>query len=159
MAGDTYTVQRSIRVQAPPSRVYGEIADFHNWTHWSPWEGVDPDLERTYSGARSGTGAVYSWSGNRKAGRGRMTVLDATEPEKVDIDLVFEKPFKARNDTSFTIEPAGPEVLVTWSMTGSRTLATKVMGIFKSMDDFIGPDFERGLAQLKATAEGAPAPS
>jgi len=30
---------------------------------------------------------------------------------------------------------------------------TKAMGIFKSMDDLLGPDFERGLTRLKAVAE------
>jgi len=30
------------------------------------------------------------------------------------------------------------------------------MGIFKSMDSLVGPDFERGLAKLKAGAEKAP---
>ena len=30
---------------------------------------------------------------------------------------------------------------------------TKVMGIFTSMDKMIGPDFEKGLARLKADVE------
>ena len=153
MAADTYTVERSTRIDASPERIYAEIADFRRWPHWSPWEGLDPDLERTYSGADSGVGALYAWSGNRKAGRGRMKIVDATAPTKIGIDLVFEKPFKARNDTAFPLAPSGEGALVTWSMTGPRTLATRVMGVFKSMDDMVGPDFERGLAQLKATVE------
>jgi uncharacterized protein YndB with AHSA1/START domain len=153
---DTYTVERSATIDAPPQRVYEEIVDFHNWTHWSPWEDVDPDLQRTYSGAQSGTGAVYAWSGNRKAGQGRMEITEAVEPSKVVIDLRFEKPFKARSDTSFTITPEGPQgsaSRVVWSMTGEKTFMTKVMGVFTSMDKLLGPDFERGLARLKSTAE------
>ena len=153
MADDTYTVERSATISAPPARIYEEIVDFHNWRKWSPWEDVDPALQRVYSGAESGTGAVYSWSGNRKAGQGRMTITDVAEPSRVRIDLVFEKPFKARNDTVFTIEPDGAGSRVTWTMTGKKTLATKVMGIFKSMDSLVGPDFEKGLARLKATTE------
>jgi uncharacterized protein YndB with AHSA1/START domain len=153
MAGETYTVERSTTIDAPPARVYEQIADFRNWTKWSPWEGVDPDLKRTYSGAETGTGSVYGWSGNRKAGQGRMEITDTTEPSSVQIDLVFEKPFKARNDTSFTIQPQGSGSRVTWSMTGQKTLITKVLGIVKSMDQFLGPDFETGLARLKSTAE------
>jgi len=87
---DTYTVERSATIDAPPERVYGLIANFRNWTKWSPWEGVDPQLTRTYAGAESGTGAVYGWSGNRKAGQGRMEITDASEPSRVHIDLVFE---------------------------------------------------------------------
>ena len=154
MADDTYTVQRSTTIDAPPERVYEQLADFHNWRNWSPWETVDPDLKRTYSGAESGSGAVYAWSGNRKAGKGRMEITEATQSAKVQVDLVFEKPWKARNDTWFVIQPEGSGSQVVWTMTGQRTLMTKVMGVFKSMDQFIGPDFERGLARLKATAEG-----
>jgi hypothetical protein len=153
MAEDTYTVERSATMDAPPTRIYEQIADFHNWTNWSPWEEVDPDLRRTYSGAASGAGAVYSWSGNRKAGQGRMEIVSATEPSAVQIDLVFEKPWKARNDTAFTIRPEGSGSRVTWTMTGQKTFMTKVMGIFSSMDRMIGPDFEKGLARLKSVTE------
>lgn len=157
MTDNTYTVHRSIAIDCPPAAVYEQIADFHNWTKWSPWEDVDPALNRGYSGPQSGTGAVYTWSGNRKAGQGRMEIVDAVEPSRVRIDLAFEKPWKARNDTSFTIVPEGPGSRVTWSMTGQKTLVTKVMGIFKSMDAFLGPDFEKGLARLKTAAERAAA--
>jgi hypothetical protein len=153
MADDTYTVERSAKIDAPPARIYEQIANFHNWTNWSPWEGLDPDLQRTYSGAESGTGAAYGWSGNRKAGQGQMAIVDATEPSKIQIDLVFEKPFKARNDTLFTIVPEGSGSRVTWTITGKKSLMTKAMGIFTSMDKMLGPDFEKGLAGLKATTE------
>ena len=42
-------------------------------------------------------------------------------------------------------------------MTGQKTLMTKVMGIFTSMDKMIGPDFEKGLARLKEVVEKQPA--
>ena len=157
MAAETYTVVRATTIDAAPADIYDQIANFHNWTNWSPWEGLDPELERTHSGAESGSGAVYRWSGNRKAGQGRMAITDAVAPSMVQIDLVFEKPWKARSDTSFTIEPEGSGSRVTWSMTGQKTLMTRAMGVFKSMDKLIGPDFEKGLAGLKATTENATA--
>lgn len=154
---DTYTVERSVTIDAPPDRVHPHVADFHRWTAWSPWEDVDPALQRTYAGPGSGPGAVYQWSGNRRAGRGRMEITESVPPRFVRVDLQFEKPFKARNDTSFTIEPDGAGSRVTWSMTGKTTLVTRVMGVFSSMDAFLGRDFEKGLARLKAVSE-TPAP-
>jgi len=151
-----YSVTRSTTIGAPPDRVYPHVADFHRWAQWSPWEDVDPALQRTYSGAESGTGAVYAWSGNRRAGKGRMEVTEAESPSSVKIDLRFEKPWKARNDSWFLIEPDASGSRVTWTMTGRRTLMTKVMGVVRSMDAFLGPDFEKGLARLKTVAE-APA--
>lgn len=154
MADDIYTVERSVTVDAPPARIYAQIVDFRNWRNWSPWEGLDPQLRRTYSGAEAGTGAVYGWSGNRKAGKGRMAITDTTEPSSVRVDVVFEKPWKTHTDTTFTITAQGAQTRLTWSMTGRNTLMTRAMSIIKSMDGLLGPDFEKGLAELKATAEG-----
>jgi uncharacterized protein YndB with AHSA1/START domain len=155
--GDTYTVQRSVSIDAPPARVYAHIVDFHHWAAWSPWEEMDPSLEKTFSGPDAGPGAKYAWSGNRKVGQGSMEITDVTEPSRVAIALEFLKPFKASNTTVFSLQPAGDATDVTWEMTGRQTFMTRVMGIFKSMDSMIGPDFERGLGRLKAAveAEGA----
>ena len=150
---DTYTVQRSLHVDAAPERVHEQIADFHRWTAWSPWEDVDPALERRYAGPDSGPGAVYLWSGNRRAGRGRMEVTESVPPTHVRVDLTFEKPFKAHNDTWFTVEPDGAGCRVTWTMTGRMSAATRLMGLFSSMDKLLGPDFEKGLRRLKAVSE------
>lgn len=158
MPEDTYTVERSIPVAAPPERLYELVADFHRWPEWSPWEDIDPAMQRSYSGADSGVGAAYAWSGNRKAGQGRMEIIKVVEPSVVAIDLAFEKPWKARNDTAFAITPEGSGSRVTWTMTGRKTFMTRVMGIFRSMDALLGPDFEKGLARLRTAAERSPGP-
>lgn len=154
MAEHTYTVRRSTVIAAPPESVYERISDFHKWNDWSPWEGLDPDMERTYSGASEGEGASYAWSGNRQAGRGRMEIVEATPPGRLLIDLVFEKPWKSHSLTEFTVDEVDSGSEVTWTMTGPMTLMTRVMGIFKSMDSLLGPDFEKGLDRLKSTVEG-----
>ncbi len=156
MPDGTYTVERRTHIDAPPWRVYEQIVDFHNWTHWSPWEDLDPDMQRTYAGPGSGPGAVYRWSGNRRAGRGTMEITHVSEPSTVEIDLAFEKPLKSRSRTTFSIDADGNGSGVIWSMTGPKTAMTKVMGVFTSMDKLIGPDFEKGLARLRAVAEEFP---
>ena len=160
MADDssTYTVERTTTITAPADRVYGAIVDFHRWSEWSPWEGLDPELRRTFRGPESGIGAVYEWDGNRKAGKGRMEITGADAPHRLAINLDFIKPFKASNKIVFTLVPDGTTTRVAWTLTGKRTLTTRIMGIFTSMDKLVGKDFEKGLAQLKARAEGTPAP-
>ncbi len=150
---DTFTVERSTTINAPAQRIYNEIVDFHRWTGWSPWEVLDPNMERTYSGAESGTGAVYNWSGNRKAGTGRMEITEVADPSKVQVALDFLKPFKSSNVTTFGLSEEGDATRLTWTMTGPNTLSTKLMGLFKSMDKLVGPDFEKGLERLKSLAE------
>ena len=150
---DTYTVERTTTINAPADKVYAQIVDFHNWRNWSPWDDLDPGMQRSYSGADAGVGAGYSWSGNRKAGEGSMEIIDAVEPSSVQIALEFLKPFTSSSTTAFTLTPQGDATDVTWTMTGPKTLVTRVMGVFKSMDSMIGPDFEKGLAKLKGATE------
>jgi Polyketide cyclase / dehydrase and lipid transport len=148
-----FEVARSTRIAAPAQRVHGLIDDFKAWRSWSPWEDVDPALRREYSGSESGVGARYAWEGNRKAGKGDMEIVGST-PERIDVRLTFEKPWKATNAVDFTLAPAGDGATdVTWRMTGTTTgfaaLFSKVVG----MDRLVGKDFEKGLARMKTTAE------
>ena len=152
---DTYTVQRSTTIAAPPERVYGHLIDFSKWADWSPWDAMDPSMSKTYSGAESGVGSRYEWSGNRKVGQGSMEITDAKEHSDVHIALEFLKPFKASNQTGFSLEPTGDGTRVTWTMSGTKTLMTRIIGIFRSMDAMVGPDFERGLGDLKRVAEAS----
>jgi hypothetical protein len=85
--------------------------------------------------------------------RRSLEITHASEPSQIDIDRVFEKPWKAHNSTVFAIRPSDEGSQVTWTMTGPKTLMTRVMGIFTSMDKLVGKDFEKGLARLKAVAE------
>ena len=150
---DTYTVERSAIINAPETDIYAQIIDFHKWRSWSPWDEIDPDMTRKYSGADSGQGAVYNWMGNRKAGEGRMEITDVSEPTDVTIALDFVKPFKSSSTTSFRLQPTEGATKVTWTMTGPKTTMLKVMGIFRSMDKMVGPDFEKGLQRLTVVTE------
>ncbi len=84
---NTFRLERSASINAPPARVYALIDDFKQWRSWSPWEKLDPDLKRTYSGAASGLGAVYAWEGNNKVGQGRMEIIESVPPSRVVIKL------------------------------------------------------------------------
>jgi hypothetical protein len=149
-----FEVARSTTIAADPARVHGLINDFHEWTAWSPWEELDPDLSRDYSGPDTGVGARYAWQGNRKAGQGSMEIIGST-PERIDLRLLFLKPWKADNRVDFrltSVGDAGTEV--TWRMTGAHKGLGILLSKVFSMDRLVGKDFDKGLARLKALAEG-----
>jgi Polyketide cyclase / dehydrase and lipid transport len=148
----SYTITRSVVVDAEPATLHALVNDFHEWTKWSPWEDVDPALQRTYSGPDRGVGARYAWSGNRKAGQGSMEIVGST-PEQINVKLVFEKPWKAQNPVAFRFEPAGERTRVTWTMDGENKGMAAVFAKVVNMDKLLGKDFDRGLSRLKAVAE------
>lgn len=150
---DTFAVVRTITIKAPPEKIAPLISDFHNWGSWSPWEHLDPAMQRTFSGTAAGPGAVYAWTGNDKVGAGRMEITAVTPPSRIDIKLDFLTPFESHNATEFLLDTKGDTTTVTWNMHGPMPFVSKVMTVFVSMDSMIGGDFEKGLASMKAVAE------
>jgi uncharacterized protein YndB with AHSA1/START domain len=153
---DTFRIERSQTMRATPERVLTEVDDFHHWARWSPWEKLEPTMQRTYSGAASGKGAVYAWEGKKEAGAGRMEIIEVKPAREVAIRLDFTAPFPASNVATFSFEPAGDATKVTWAMTGPSPFVSKIMQVFVDMDKLLGKDFEAGLASMKATVEASP---
>ena len=148
-----FTVRREIAVAAPPEAIFPFVTDFRQWALWSPYEKLDPAMQRTFGGAPSGKGAIYGWSGTGKAGAGRMEITDAPPSSRVTIKLDFIKPFEGHNIATISFEPAGGATRIVWAMEGPSPFMMKLMGIFLNLDQMIGRDFETGLANLKAVAE------
>jgi carbon monoxide dehydrogenase subunit G len=155
---DTFRVERSTAIKAPPQAVHAYLTDFHKWGAWSPWEKLDPNMKRTYSGAESGKGAAYAWEGNGGVGQGRMEIKDVS-PSKVTIQLDFLAPMETSNIVDFDLTPQGDTTHVVWTMSGNNNYLSKVMQVFMSMDSLVGKDFESGLSDLKAAAEKSMSPT
>lgn len=150
---ETFRLQRSTTIGAPPEKIFPFINDFHQWLAWSPWERLDPELKRSFSDASQGKGAQYQWEGNSKVGTGGMEIVEVSSPSKVLIKLDFLKPFEAHNFAEFTLAPQGGATNVTWAMYGPQSYMAKLMNVFGMTERMVGPQFETGLANLKALAE------
>jgi carbon monoxide dehydrogenase subunit G len=150
---DSFQVQRTASIKAPPEKIFPLIDDFQNWGAWSPYENKDPAMKRTRSGAVNGKGAVYEWDGDKNVGKGRMEITESSPTSKIVIQLDFFKPFEAHNIAEFRLEPQGDSTKVTWAMHGPAPFVSKLMQVFINFDNMIGKDFEQGLANLKTVAE------
>jgi uncharacterized protein YndB with AHSA1/START domain len=156
MQPSEFRVVRNATIAAPAPVVFAEVNDFRKWEAWSPWAKLDPAMQKTYTGAPAGAGAVYAWSGNGEVGEGRTTITESRPGDLVRIRLEFVRPFAVTNDVEFTFKPDGNRTAVTWRMTGRNGFMAKAAGLFMDMDKMVGDQFETGLAQLKAVAEKAP---
>jgi len=150
---NVFALSRSITVNAKAMVIHSLINDFNRWPSWSPWEKLDPNMNRTLSGSATGPGSVYEWQGNKKVGKGRMEILQSS-PQQIRIKLDFIEPFEGHNITTFDLNESNGVTNVNWSMSGHNNFLSKIMQVFISMDSLVGKDFESGLANLKARAEG-----
>ena len=158
---DTFRVQRSTSIKAPPEKIFPLINDLQRWGAWSPYEKRDPAMKRTFGATTAGKGAVYEWDGNKSVGKGRMEITDTAPPSTIVIKLDFIAPFEGHNVAEFTMDPkvdpkggaTGGDTNVSWAMRGPAPFVSKVMQVFLNLDRMIGKDFEEGLGNLKALAE------
>ena len=148
-----YKISRSATIDAPVSVVFEQVNDFHHWNAWSPWAKLDPAAKNTFEGPESGTGAVFTWSGNNEIGAGKMTLTESRPNELIAIKLQFIRPFEDQGDVEFTFQPESDHTVITWSMSGHQNFIGKAVCMFMNMDKMLGGDFERGLAQIKVIAE------
>lgn len=142
-------IERQRLLAATPEQILAHIQDLQAWRGWSPWEGLDPDLQREYSDPSSGVGATYQWSGNRKAGAGTMTI-DAITDSSIDIDVRFTKPFPSNSTSVFTLRPESDGTLVVWQMLMPNSAVMRAFNLVFRFDKAIGGDLERGLDGLAA---------
>lgn len=152
---DHFRVERSADISAPPAAIFALINDFHAWSQWSPYEKLDPAMQRTYSDPAVGVGARYAWDSQGQAGAGHMQITESQAPSRIVIALDFTRPFASHNTTIFTLQSDGAITHVSWAMQGPSPYISRLMGIFFNMDELIGRDFSAGLTALKSITEGA----
>ena len=152
MQPSEFRVARSTAVAAPPAVVFAQVNDLHAFQTWSPFAKRDPAAKTTYDGPAAGPGSAFSWE-STEIGSGRMTITDSRPHEIVRFRLDFTAPFQATNTAEFTFTPQAGRTTVTWSMAGRNGFLSKAVHLFMDMDAWIGGDFEKGLADLKAIAE------
>lgn len=147
---DDFRVSRSATIPAPAAAVFEQVNDLHKFQDWSPWAKIDPQCKVTYDGQPAGVGASFAWAGNKQVGEGRMTVVESRPDELVRYKMEFLKPYKITNSAEFNLKSAGNQTEVTWSISGKRNFMFKAVGLFMDCDKMIGPDFEKGLVNLKS---------
>jgi uncharacterized protein YndB with AHSA1/START domain len=149
---DTFRVERSLRIQAPPERLHAMINDLRSFNTWNPYERKDPAIKGNYGPTTVGAGARYGWE-SHEVGTGSLAILETVPASKVTMALDFVKPFEAHNQAEFTLQPEQGGTRVTWAMHGPVPYLGKVMHVFINVDRMVGTDFEAGLANLKTLAE------
>ncbi len=148
----SYTVERSIVIDASPNRIHEYIGDLKNWDSWSPWKEEDLTLVITHGEKTKGVGASQSWVGD--SGDGALTFTKDSPTEGIEYDLVFDGGTYVCRSAMIYEHLEDGETKVTWTMWGD--MGTPVVGGYFAMmmDSMVGGMFDKGLFNLKNTVEG-----
>ena len=150
---DDYRLTRQTVIAAPAAAIFPHVNDLRQWDDWSPWAKLDPNARISFEGPPAGSGAMFHWSGNDKVGAGTMTITESKPNERVRTRTDFMRPFEGTSDSEFIFSETGDRTNVIWTMTGTHNFIGKAICLVMPMEKMVGPDFEKGLAQLKRLAE------
>jgi effector-binding domain-containing protein len=155
IAPNEYTAERRVVIDAPKELVFNHVKYWRNWQAWSPWAAQDSAMVVEVRGIDGEVGSVYSWVGDPQVtGKGEMTNTGLKPFEEILFDLHFIEPYESYSTGWVRLTSAGEgRTEAAWGFSGEMAFPTNIMLLFSSMDDMIGPDFDRGLALLKKICE------
>ena len=151
---DTFRVERSAELAAPPETVFALIDDLHAWQRWSPWEKLDPYMEKTYHEPPAGPGASYSWRGNSDVGAGRLTIVESRPARLVRVRLEFVEPFEGSSEALFELAPTPSGTNVRWVIEGQNGFAAKAINLVVDMDKMMGRHVREGARRPRQRRAG-----
>ncbi len=148
------SAERDIVIDATPEKIFPLVNDLKAFNEWSPWTKIDPDMKVTYSGPESGVGQKSAWeSDHSSVGNGSQVIVASEENKRVETTLDFGNQGTA--NAVFELAPDGGGTKVTWSFESDLGMnpVSRYFGLM--IDDWVGADYEKGLASLKAAVESA----
>jgi len=148
-----FHVARSIEIHAPPEQIHAVVNRLHDWPTWTAWtQERYPDMKIEFSGPEEGAGAKQAWSG-KSSGSGQIEFVTSSPTEGITYKFEFEN---APSTGGIKFEPADKNsTRVTWYADGDAGFNPIARYFGLLMDRFIGPDFEKGLDNLKKKSEAA----
>ncbi len=154
----SYRVERAIEINKAPEVVFTQVSDFNNWLKWNPWSEMEPTAKNTITGEARQAGSSWAWEG-KVVGAGSMTFEKIEPNQRIESKLVFTAPQQAQAQDSWTFAPTAVGTNVIWHNEGG--LDYPLGRYFGLMMDgsILGPQFEKGLANLKRVCEALPDPA
>lgn len=145
-------VEVSKEITVEKKYVHALLNNPHYMEKWSPWAGLDTAAKYDFFGPDSGVGAGYTWEGNKKVGKGKLTITKS-EPNLIETELDFGPMGIAIAD--FKFEQAGENTNLTWTMDsnteGMNFMMKRMAPYFNIfMKGAIISDYELGLDNIEA---------
>jgi hypothetical protein len=154
----SFHYERSGTIHATPEKIFPYISNFKMGSQWSPYEKMDPNMSKKYSGNDGESGSIMEFEGNKDTGSGKLEMLKVIPNEQVDIKLTMLKPWHAENLIQYKLTPEAEGTLFTWSMSGDGGFMGKLMSVLIDCEKMMGDQFEQGINNLREVVEGPGTP-
>lgn len=143
-------LERSTTIDAPKDYVFTHVNTFEQMNKWSPWTDKDPNMTSSIEGEDGVVGTVYKWSGNDDVGVGSQTITELGDG-MIKTHMVFEGMGEA--DATIELKEEEGKTIATWHYDQDVTFPATIFMMFVDMEEMLGPDYQKGMDQLKAMVE------
>lgn len=150
----TYHVERSTTIKANKDVIFSMACDFNNWDLWSPWSYTEDSTCIFENIGKCEAGAVHKWDGV-EMGKGMMKITELIPGEKINWELTFEG-YSHVMYIGMTFVPVEDGYAVNWSAEGDLGYNPLFRYYGLMIDSDLGPDYEKGLENLKTLCEKLP---
>ncbi|WP_413585601.1 SRPBCC family protein [Bdellovibrio sp. HCB274] len=156
----TFRYENSAIINAPAEKIFPYLSNFKMGGQWSPYEQVDPNMKKTFTGEDGQVGSAMDFEGNSEAGSGRLEMKEIKPNEFVLIKLIMTKPMNAEQMIEYKLTPEAEGTRFTWTMYGDGGFMTKLMTVLIDCEAMFKGQMQKGFDNLKKVVETpAAAPS
>ncbi|MEQ1587617.1 MAG: SRPBCC family protein [Cyclobacteriaceae bacterium] len=150
----TLNISSEIVIEKPSTEVFNYVKNIKNQEKYSVWVMADPNIKIDYKGTDGTVGFISSWtSDNKNVGVGAQEITAIKEGERYDVELRFEKPFKATNQAYTTTIPIDANrTKVTTVFTGRNPFPMNLM--IPMIRKILIKDMNQNFTNLKKILEG-----
>lgn len=147
-----WSVSETITINGDNRVLYQEIADFKNWSHWSPWQEEMAQSQNIYEGDTLGLGQKLSWVGGNMKGYMKITKADVNHGISYELFMdMNNNQHTLLGEINYVNTEHGLEVV--WQDFGDsgNNLLKRWMTLF--IKPKLAKQFKEGLANLKTRVE------
>ncbi len=146
--------EKSITINKPIEEVWPNVSSLAAMDKWSPWNDLDPNMEKSMSGTDGEVGAMASWESDvEEVGKGSQTISNIVKPTLFETDLKFYSPYESEAKGYVKLAEKGSKTVVTWGFSSEMPYPARIMLLFMNMEEEMDPEWNKGLGRLKEICE------
>ncbi len=147
-----YHITKTIIVNSSTENSFELVANLNHYHSWNPWAKMEPTAEHQILGTPKTIGHQYSWDG-KKIGTGGLTITSINEPNSIELELAFLKPFASTAIDKWAFEQLpNNQTKITWINYGDLAFPmARLMG--PMINKNLNKQFEQGLLNIKSLCE------
>lgn len=147
----SYSITRSIEINAPAELIYKQVGDFSTWTSWEPWSMKDPNAKHEFVGIPGTQGHALIFKG-KELGEGTWSIQTCTPSSLIINQLNLTEPAEIHMTDIWKFETTANGSHVEWTSGGDLSYPIgRLYGLM--LNSVLGNKMHEGLDSLKVFSE------